>query len=161
MVSTIILGVGIGVLAQPQLAVRFMTVKSKRELNRAVVLGGLFILLIPGTAYMVGSLSNAWFAKNGPLFRGVVARVIDVEKGFVELQRVEQIDGQWQRAGKPIPAILDRTSSATEPVRLDGESTELVAARTISIINAGGDEQQIMPCLANSPPGRGSGCSSF
>ncbi|MBN2841973.1 MAG: hypothetical protein JXM68_02720, partial [Sedimentisphaerales bacterium] len=36
-VSTLTLGVGIGVLAQPQLAVRFMTVKSKKELNRGVV----------------------------------------------------------------------------------------------------------------------------
>nr|WP_201258006.1 hypothetical protein [Syntrophotalea acetylenivorans] len=39
-VTTIILGVGIGVLAQPQLIVRFMTVKSSRELNRAVLIGG-------------------------------------------------------------------------------------------------------------------------
>ena len=41
-VSSLILGVGIGVLAQPQLAVRFMTVKSDRELNRAVPIGGIF-----------------------------------------------------------------------------------------------------------------------
>ncbi|HML05710.1 MAG TPA: sodium:solute symporter family protein, partial [Methanobacterium sp.] len=33
LVSTLILGVGIGALSQPQLAVRFMTVKSNRELN--------------------------------------------------------------------------------------------------------------------------------
>ena len=43
LVTTIVMGVGIGVLAQPQLAVRFMTVKSGRELNRAVVSGGIFI----------------------------------------------------------------------------------------------------------------------
>ena len=36
-VTTIVMGVGIGVLAQPQLVVRFMTVKSDRELNRAVL----------------------------------------------------------------------------------------------------------------------------
>ena len=36
LVTTIILGVGIGVLAQPQLIVRYMTVKSNKELNRAV-----------------------------------------------------------------------------------------------------------------------------
>nr|HPJ72388.1 sodium:solute symporter family protein [bacterium] len=42
LVSTIIMGVGIGVLAMPQLAVRYMTVKSKRELNRAVLIGGVF-----------------------------------------------------------------------------------------------------------------------
>jgi SSS family solute:Na+ symporter len=61
MVSTITMGVGIGVLAQPQLSVRFMTVKSQRELNRAVILGGVFILLIPGSAYVVGSMSNLYF----------------------------------------------------------------------------------------------------
>ncbi|MDR2966718.1 MAG: sodium:solute symporter family protein [Methanobacteriaceae archaeon] len=61
LVSTIIIGVGIGVLAQPQLAVRFMTVKSDKELNRAVLIGGIFIALIPGTAYIVGSLSNVYF----------------------------------------------------------------------------------------------------
>ncbi len=60
-VSAIILGVGIGVLAQPQLAVRFMTVKSKRELNRAVLIGGVFILVMTGVAFTGGSLSNLWF----------------------------------------------------------------------------------------------------
>lgn len=60
-VSTITMGVGIGVLAQPQLAVRFMTVKSKRELNRAVLIGGIFILIMTGVAFTVGSLSNVYF----------------------------------------------------------------------------------------------------
>ncbi len=60
-VPTITLGVGIGVLAQPQLAVRFMTVRSRRELNRAVLVGGIFILIMTGVAFTVGSLSNLWF----------------------------------------------------------------------------------------------------
>ena len=60
-ISTITLGVGIGVLAQPQLAVRFMTVKSKKELNRAVLVGGIFILIMTGVAFTVGSLSNVYF----------------------------------------------------------------------------------------------------
>lgn len=60
-VSTITLGVGIGVLAQPQLVVRFMTVKSKRELNRAVLVGGLFILIMTGVAFTVGTVSNVYF----------------------------------------------------------------------------------------------------
>ncbi|MDD4951592.1 MAG: sodium:solute symporter family protein [Desulfovibrionaceae bacterium] len=59
--TTIVYGVGIGVLAQPQLVVRFMTVPGDRELNRAAVYGSLFILLIPGVAYCVGTLSNAIF----------------------------------------------------------------------------------------------------
>ncbi len=60
-VSTITLGVGIGVLAQPQLAVRFMTVKSRKQLNRAVLVGGVFILIMTGVAFTVGSLSNVFF----------------------------------------------------------------------------------------------------
>ncbi len=60
-VSTIVMGVGIGVLAQPQLAVRFMTVKSDREINRAVPVGGIFILMMTGVAFIVGALSNVLF----------------------------------------------------------------------------------------------------
>ena len=62
LVSTIVMGVGIGVLAQPQLVVRFMTVKSKQSLNRAVAAGGVFILFMTGVAFTVGALSNVYFA---------------------------------------------------------------------------------------------------
>ena len=65
LVSSLMLGVGIGALAQPQLAVRFMTVKSGRELNRAVLIGSVFILLTVGSAYMVGALSNVFFYYTG------------------------------------------------------------------------------------------------
>ena len=61
LITTIIMGVGIGVLAQPQLVVRFMTVKSNRELNRAVLSGGIFILIMTSVAYIVGPLSNVLF----------------------------------------------------------------------------------------------------
>ncbi len=61
MVTTLIMGVGIGVLAQPQLVVRFLTVRGARELNRAVIAGGLFILLVVGVAYIVGALTNVYF----------------------------------------------------------------------------------------------------
>jgi SSS family solute:Na+ symporter len=64
LVSTIVLGVGIGVLAQPQLVVRFMTVRSNRELNRAVLVGGVFILMMTGVAFIVGALSNVYFTNN-------------------------------------------------------------------------------------------------
>ena len=60
-ISTVVMGVGIGVLAQPQLVVRFMTVKSDRELNRAVLVGGIFILMMTGVAFTVGALSNVYF----------------------------------------------------------------------------------------------------
>ncbi len=61
LVSTIVMGVGIGVLAQPQLVVRFMTVKSGHELNRANLVGGIFILTLTGGAFVVGALSNVYF----------------------------------------------------------------------------------------------------
>ena len=75
LVSTIISGVGIGVLAQPQLAVRFMTVKSNKELNRAVIMGGIFILFMTLVPYTVGSLSNVYFFNNlGKLAAEVVPK---------------------------------------------------------------------------------------
>ncbi len=61
--SSLVFGVGIGVLAQPQLAVRYMTVKSDKEIHRAVLIGGLFILVCVGTTYVVGPLSNVYFMK--------------------------------------------------------------------------------------------------
>ncbi len=61
LVSTLVLGVGIGVLAQPQLVVRYMTVKGPRELNRAVAIGGTFILMMTGVAFLVGALTNVYF----------------------------------------------------------------------------------------------------
>jgi len=60
-ISTIVLGVGIGVLAQPQLVTRFMTVKSSKELNRATLVGGIFILAMTGVAFTVGAVSNVYF----------------------------------------------------------------------------------------------------
>jgi solute:Na+ symporter, SSS family len=60
-VTTIIMGVGIGVLAQPQLVVRFMTAKDNKSLNRAVPIGAVFILLTTGVAYTVGALTNVYF----------------------------------------------------------------------------------------------------
>ncbi|MBN2651800.1 MAG: sodium:solute symporter family protein [Spirochaetales bacterium] len=59
--SSLVFGVGIGVLAQPQLCVRYMTVRSNKELNRAVIIGGIFILITVATPYIVGALSNVYF----------------------------------------------------------------------------------------------------
>ncbi len=80
-ITTITLGVGIGVLAQPQLIVRFMTVKSKQELNRAVLIGGLFIVSMTGIIFIVGSLTNAWYfefneGKNALQSAGSIGKVI-------------------------------------------------------------------------------------
>ncbi len=146
MVGTIILGVGIGVLAQPQLIVRFMTVKSQRELNRAVMLGGLFILLIPGTAYIVGGVSNAYAVTHGPLVFGKVAKTLDAGKHQVLLERMEKTDaGVWQpmtdKDGKPqtLPAVLaDNAADTSLP---EG----IVAGRTLSHYETGGNSNLIIP----------------
>ena len=64
LVSSVLIGVGIGVIAQPPLIVRFMTVKSDRELNRSVLIGGIFIAIMPTTAYITGALTNVYFIQN-------------------------------------------------------------------------------------------------
>lgn len=63
-VSTLVLGVGIGVLAQPQLAVRYMTVSSSRDLSKALGVGAVFILFMTGVAFTVGALSNVHFIES-------------------------------------------------------------------------------------------------
>ena len=61
MITTLVLGVGIGVPAQPQLVVRFMTAKNNKSLNRAILVGGPFILMMTGVAFTVGALTNVYF----------------------------------------------------------------------------------------------------
>jgi SSS family solute:Na+ symporter len=73
MVTTIIMGVGIGVLAQPQLVVRFMTAKDGRALNRAVPIGAIFILMMTGVAFTVGALTNVYFHDTAGKIAGQVA----------------------------------------------------------------------------------------
>jgi SSS family solute:Na+ symporter len=82
----IVMGVGIGVLAQPQLVVRFMTVKSDRELNRAVWVGGIFILMMTGVAFTVGALSNVYFYQH-EVIRG---RVISVSENASVVAKQER-----------------------------------------------------------------------
>ena len=108
-VSTITLGVGIGVLAQPQLAVRFMTVKSKKELNRAVLVGGVFILVMTGVAFTVGSLSNVYFldkeeVKGTVLAEGVGMVIAKRERNVVP--RTEKSKPDHDPDVKALPAIV-------------------------------------------------------
>jgi SSS family solute:Na+ symporter len=80
LLSTIVMGVGVGVLTQPQLAVRFMMVKSDKEINRGVMVGGIFILMMTGVAFVVGALSNVYFL-NDPRFSKIA---MDVAGGNVD-----------------------------------------------------------------------------
>ncbi|MFP4057928.1 MAG: sodium:solute symporter [Candidatus Brocadiia bacterium] len=161
-VSTITLGVGIGVLAQPQLVVRFMTVRSRKQLNRAVLVGGVFILVMTGVAFTIGSLSNAYFAKHGPLLKGRVLKMIDEEKQHALLQVARKgEDGTWtlltDEAGKPkaAPVVLDAQSpylDETVEVAAKNEAGQGAAqrvpvaqGRSISIVYAKGNPDQIIP----------------
>lgn len=83
-VTTMIMGVGIGVLAQPQLIVRFMTVKSNRELNRAVLIGAIFIMVAVGVAFIIGALSNVFFYSYDPATKGKIS-LLAANKNVAEI----------------------------------------------------------------------------
>ena len=77
-ITTMIMGVGIGVLGQPQLSVRFMTVKSDQELHRSMPFAAFFYISITGVAFAVGALTNVIFHKHvGKLAPDVAAGNID------------------------------------------------------------------------------------
>ena len=149
-ITAIILGVGIGVLAQPQLVVRFMTVRSRRELDRAVPIGAVFILLMVGTPFVTGSLSNAWFAQHGPLLSGQVVKEIDAARGhaLVGLMK-ESAPGRWEPVMNPKtgkPATTPMVVATREPAQdAAGAAIELVRGRAPSIAYAKGDSDQIIP----------------
>jgi len=58
--------------------VRFMTAKDDKSLNRAVLVGGIFILMMTGVAFTVGALSNVYFYEHA----GTIA--IDAAGGNVD-----------------------------------------------------------------------------
>lgn len=61
LITSLILGMSVGMLAQPQLAVRFMTVKDSRALNRSALFGALFFSVMFGVL-ATGALTNVWFS---------------------------------------------------------------------------------------------------
>ncbi|MBN1345033.1 MAG: sodium:solute symporter family protein [Phycisphaerae bacterium] len=147
-VSTIVLGVGIGVLAQPQLVVRFMTVKSKMELNRAALVGGIFILVMTGVAFTVGSLSNAYFALHGKVMTGKVVKEIDAEKGQAVIQLMKKNEsGAWAEIpDKMAPVKLDGEEPYLKGQKgADGKPVDIARGRSISIVYAKGNPDGIIP----------------
>jgi SSS family solute:Na+ symporter len=130
-ISTITMGVGIGVLAQPQLMVRFMTVKSKRELNRAVGVGGVFILAMTGVAFTVGALSNAYFAQHGTPFLGRVVKAINADQSHVVLQVMKQTpSGEWMDSIKETGKDGKALPGSTAAVKTDAVGKWLPVAKT-------------------------------
>jgi solute:Na+ symporter, SSS family len=138
--GTIVMGVGIGVLAQPQLVVRFMTVKSKRELNRAAFIGGIFILMMTGVAFTVGALSNVYFAK----YETVVGkRVAVIDQAMVIAKKEPGVE-------KRIPCKLiqlDTNNSGTADVTLvvEGLGKAAPLMPKAEIIELGDDRVEVHP----------------
>ncbi|OHB57881.1 MAG: sodium:solute symporter [Planctomycetes bacterium GWF2_42_9] len=149
-ISTITMGVGIGVLAQPQLVVRFMTVKSKRELNRAVPVGGVFILMMTGVAFIVGALSNVYFNKYGADISGRVIKVLDGQKKTAVMQIMKQNEaGMWSDVeGKLAPVRL--TGEAAGLTTIENKDIEVLKGKSISVVYAGSNVGQIIPLYVTS-----------
>ena len=76
MILTLIFGVGIGVLAQPQLMTRYLTAKNERALRMAIPYGGVFILLMTFFAFSIGPLCNVLMANNGLSYPGTPDKVL-------------------------------------------------------------------------------------
>lgn len=77
LVTSLIMGVGIGCLAQPQLVVRFMMVENDKQLNRGILIGCLFIFFTVGSIYHVGALSNLFFLKTEGMIASELVKDID------------------------------------------------------------------------------------
>jgi SSS family solute:Na+ symporter len=144
-----------------------MTVKSKRELNRAVLMGGIFILAMTGIAFTVGALTNAYFVKHGPVLKGTVFKMIDKNTNHALLHIAKQNEsGAWesvydvdektkqpamdQKTGLPMPklapVVLDAKESEGLPSIGEGDAAKpLAAGRSISIVYAKGSSDQIIP----------------
>lgn len=149
-ITALVLGVGVGAIAQPQLVVRFMTVRSRRELDRAVPIGAVFILLMVGTPFVVGSLSNAWFAQHGPLLHGQVVGMIDADQDRALVGLMQQDDrGAWvpilnpkTQAPTQVPMIIAERGTAQDR---EGQDFELVSGRSIAATYTKGDADKIIP----------------
>ena len=76
MLLTLVFGVGIGVLAQPQLIVRYLSAKDEKSLRRAIPYGGVFILLMTFLAFSIGPLCNVLMVENGLMFPNSPDKVV-------------------------------------------------------------------------------------
>jgi SSS family solute:Na+ symporter len=121
LVSTITLGVGIGVLAQPQLVVRFMTVSSRQALNRAVCIGGVFILFMTGVAFAVGPLTNVYFARYETIRASVVDEQVLMDPGASRKDKLRLLaaDAPAEAAARAVRFVAFQRWPATEGAPLE------------------------------------------
>ena len=92
-VTTFLMGVGLGVLTQPQLIVRFMSAKDDKMLNKSLIVGSIFMMLIVGTAYTCGALSNVYFFQEHGM---AAAQYVTLGTDFIVPQFIlELFNGQF------------------------------------------------------------------
>ncbi len=127
-----------------------MTVRSRRELDRAVPIGAVFILLLVGTPFVTGSPSNVWFVEHGPLLSGQVVKNIDPARSHALVGLMtESAPGRWEpvisaKSGKP--ATTPMVVASREPAQdSTGAAIELVRGRAPTVTYAKGDADQIIP----------------
>jgi SSS family solute:Na+ symporter len=127
-----------------------MTVKSKRELNRAVLIGGVFILVMTGVAFTVGALSNAYFSEHGPALSGRVIKEIDAEKGLGVLQIMKKNDaGVWADVPEKM-APVKLFGEAVDQAKVGDATVDIRQGRSISIVYAAGSADEIIPTYITS-----------
>lgn len=174
-VSGIALGLGVGMLAQPQLVLRFMAVKGRKQLRRAVVFGGVFVSVVLGGVVVVGSLSNAYFAEQGELLVGRPLRKLEPASNLLLLQLAEKRPGGtwaplYDEQGRPrtvrgkrqmmastvtgppagfgAPAPAPATPNPLPNAVMhtpDGGTVELCQARALALHYAGGKPDRVIP----------------
>ncbi len=90
-VTTFLMGVGLGVLTQPQLIVRFMSAKDDKMLNRSLIVGSVFMMLIVGSAYTCGALSNVYFMEEHGLASSAYAASLGLGTDFIVPQYILEV----------------------------------------------------------------------
>ena len=142
LVTSLIMGVGIGCLAQPQLVVRFMMVKSAKELYRGIFVGTIFLVITVGSIYHIGPLTNLFFMRES----GVVAAdaVKDMDKIIPFF--IDQAMPSWfgllfmlcmLSASMSTLSALFHTMGAALGVDLIGASTDRFKNRSTLIVRMG------------------------
>lgn len=77
--STIVLGMMAGTLAQPHLAIKFMAIKRKSQLYLGLAVASIFVLFLTGGTEIVGALSNVYF------YRETGQLAVEVAQGNLDL----------------------------------------------------------------------------
>jgi len=118
--------------------------------HRAVLIGGIFIIVMTGVAFTVGSLSNAWFATHGQPLTGRVVRIISEEKNHAVIQLMSKNEkGDWvDIEGKMAPVVLAEADPTLGNATVSGEQVPVVNGRSISIVYAG-KADDIIPAYIN------------